>query len=145
MTNTFHQTNNPGSIGTQGQVGDNILNVSNANDALQPLRDELLAALQGKEWHDAAPRELTDEFATPATMIDVALTQAQSEIIGKDSASLEPEPQSIWIDRLKSLIPVGKKVASSAAMAVLATYSPVSPILAAISKSLIESLETDNG
>jgi len=146
MSNTFHQTNQSGSIGTQGQVGDNTLNVVNANDALQPLRDELLAALQGKEWHDAVPKEPTDGFATPAAMVDAALRQAQSEIDGVASAPIwEPESQSVWIDRFKSLIPIGKKVASSAAMAVLATYTPVSPILAAVSKSLIEVLEKDDG
>lgn len=150
MGNTFHQTNHPGSIGTQGQVGDNTLNVSNVNDALQPLKDGLLAALQGKEWHEAAPKKLTDEFATPGAMVDVALRQAESEINAEPSTNaLKPESQSVWIERLKSLIPslipVAKKVASSAAMAVLATYTPVSPILAAVSKTLMKVLEKENG
>jgi hypothetical protein len=142
MGDTFNQTNQSGSIGTQGQVGHNTLNNATVADKLRPLSDELFGLMQGKEWPDETSIELKDEFGKPADMITLAMNEAEQDLEAAPAETIvledEAAKKSIWVTRFESLIPLGCKIASSAALAVLSTYTPASPIIAAILKTLVD-------
>lgn len=136
--NTFNQTNHSGAIGTQGQTGDNHQTNNMGADGeklIEALRREL--KLVPHAWPKDVDDKVTEEFESPAEMVKKSLEIAGQDL-GNEAREFEVEEESNWYDRFKQLLPLGIKIASSSTIALLSAYTPASPILAAIAKTLVD-------
>ena len=131
--NIYNQHNENGAIGTQGQVGDNTLNISGNEVSLEAIRQDLKKIFGDRSWPQGSSVSLQRVFGAPGELVDEAINQSEREI------ALDGECKGfseVWLHRFEQLLPIATEALGEVAIKLLDTYAPVSPILKAIRKIL---------